>query len=353
VLEEVSRADSVPAGLVARLVAEEAPLLGGPAAARAVERVLAEVAGLGPLEALLADPTVTELMVNGGRDVWVERRGELERAPVRLTEERTLGLIERVLSPLGLRADRSSPIADGRLPDGSRVHAIVPPLAVDGPCLTIRRFGARRLALSDFAPAEVAARLRQAVLDRRTVVISGGTGSGKTTLLNALAAGIGDHERVVTVEDTAELRLPGAHVVRLEARPANAEGVGEVDLRTLVRAALRMRPDRLVVGEVRGAEAFDLLLALNTGHQGSLTTCHANGATDAIRRLETLALLADSGLPLGAVREHVAAAIDLVVQVARSPGGSRRVVEVAEVVAADVAGGPIMVRSILHERVSA
>lgn len=311
------------------------PLLAEPALHALVERVLARVRGLGPLEPLLADPLVTEVMVNGGRDVWVERAGELERTGVRLALGEAEHLIERVVGPLGRRVDRTSPIVDARLPDGSRVHAIVAPLAVDGPCLTIRRFAARRIPLAAFCAPDVEALLRWAVQAGANVLVSGGTASGKTTLLGALAAEIPSTERVLTIEDAAELRLPGDHIVRLEARPSSPDGGGEVTIRDLVRAALRMRPDRIVVGEVRGAEAFDMLAAMNTGHEGSLSTCHANGPIDALRRIETMVLTGELGLPVAAVRERAHAALDLVVQVARGTGGARRVVEVAEVLDAD------------------
>ena len=315
------------------LVGEEAPLLGARQRARVVGEVLAAVGGLGALEPLLADPAVTDVLVNGpgpGR-IWVERAGVLRRVPIELTASAIEHLIEKVVAPLGLRVDRSSPLVDARLPDGSRVNAVVPPLAVDGPCLTIRRFGARVLPVSAFAPAPVAALLAWAVVARLNVLVSGGTGAGKTTLLNALAAHIPSAERVVTVEDAAELRLPGEHVVRLEARPANAEGTGEVRVRDLVRNALRMRPDRILVGEVRGPEALDMLQAMNTGHEGSLSTCHANSPGDALRRIETMVLMGEVDHPLPAVRSQVSSALDLVVQVARRPDGSRRVVAVAEV----------------------
>ncbi len=235
-----------------------------------------------------------------------------------------------MLAPVGARADRSSPLADARLPDGSRVHVVVPPLAVDGPCITIRRFGARPVPLDAFVSSAVGSLLAEAIAERRQVIISGGAGAGKTTLLNALAGLVPTEERIVTVEDAAELRLPGDHVVRLESRPASAEGRGATTIRDLVRAALRMRPDRIVVGEVRGPEALDMLQAMNTGHDGSLSTCHANGPTDALRRLETMVLMG-ADLPLRAVREQIASAVDLVVQVARRSDGTRRVVEVAEV----------------------
>ena len=317
---------------LAALVGEEAPLLGTRQRARVVEELLAEVQGLGPLEPLLADPAVTEVMVNGPNEVWCERAGCLERVPLVLDAPTIEHLIEKVVGPLGLRVDRSSPLVDARLPDGSRVNAVVPPLAVDGPCLTIRRFGARPVPLEAFAPPAVVELLSWAVRARLNLLVSGGTGAGKTTLLNALGGRIPAGERVVTVEDAAELRLPGDHVVRLEARPGNAEGAGAVRVRDLVRNALRMRPDRILVGEVRGPEALDMLQAMNTGHEGSLSTCHANGPADALRRLETMVLMGDVDLPLAAVRAQLDSGLDLVVQVARGPGGTRRVVEVAEVV---------------------
>jgi len=317
---------------VADLVAREGPLLAPDDQARVVREVLAEVCGLGALEPILADPEVTEVMVNGPGRVWVERGGRLERSAVSLDTPAIEHLIEKVVAPLGLRVDRSSPLVDARLADGSRVNAVVPPLAVDGPCLTVRRFGARAIPLAAFAPPPVVALLAWAVAARLNVLVSGGTGAGKTTLLNALAGCIPDGERVVTVEDAAELRLPGDHVVRLEARPANAEGAGEVRIRELVRNALRMRPDRIVVGEVRGPEALDMLQAMNSGHEGSLSTCHANSPDDALRRLETMVLMGDVALPLEAVSAQVEAALDLVVQVARRPDGPRRIVAVAEVV---------------------
>ena len=316
---------------VATLVDEEAPLLGAGLRCRLVAGILADVCGLGTLEPLLGDPAVTEIMVNGPGRVWVERNGALVRVPVELDTQAIEHLIEKVVAPLGLRVDRSSPLVDARLPDGSRVNAVVPPLAVDGPCLTVRRFGARAVPLTAFAPVDVVELLTWAVESRLNMVVSGGTGAGKTTLLNALASRIPPSERVITVEDAAELALPGEHVVRLEARPANAEGSGEVRIRDLVRNALRMRPDRILVGEVRGPEALDMLQAMNTGHEGSLSTCHANSADDALRRLETMVLMGEVQLPLAAVRGQLEAALDLVVQVARRPDGTRRVVAVAEV----------------------
>lgn len=303
--------------------------------------VTARAVGLGMLDSILADPTVTEVMVNGDGVVWIERCSDLERVDVRLRAEEIRLLVERILGPLGLRVDRTAPIADARLPDGSRVNVVVPPLAIDGPCLTIRRFGARAIELAELCPPTVAELLTWAVCARQSIVVSGGTGAGKTTLLNALAALLPAHERIVTVEDTAELRLPHDHVVRLEARPPTADGLGAIDIRQLVRNALRMRPDRIVVGEVRGPEALDMLWAMNTGHDGSLSTCHANSPLDALRRLEVMVLSAGLDLPLAAVRDQLGAAVDLVVQVARASGGVRRIVAVAEVAEPEDGGARI------------
>lgn len=306
-------------------------------------RVVRLATGLGPLEPLLADPRVDEVMVNGPDAVYVERAGQLERTDVCFAGESELrNAIERILAPLGRRVDEASPLCDARLPDGSRVNVVIPPLALSGPCLTIRRFRARGFSLDELVATGTLVRpladfLAGCVSARASILVSGGTGSGKTTTLNALSGEISDGERVVTIEDAAELRLRGPHVVRLEARPANLEGRGEVTIRQLVRNALRMRPDRIVVGEVRGAEALDMLMALNTGHEGSLTTVHANSPEDALRRVETLALMAGVGLPHGAVREQVASALDLVIHQVRATDGSRRVKAVAEVVR--VAGG--------------
>jgi pilus assembly protein CpaF len=310
---------------------------------RLASRVLLLATGLGPLEPLLADPAVDEVMVNGPGAVYVERGGRLERAGVSFAGEAELmHAIERVLAPLGRRVDEASPLCDARLADGSRVNVVIPPLSLSGPCLTIRRFRREGFSLRDLVargtlPASVAELLAVCVAARASVLVSGGTGSGKTTTLNALSGAIPGEERIVTIEDAAELRLRQRHVVRLEARPANLEGRGEVTIRQLVRNALRMRPDRIVVGEVRGAEALDMLQALNTGHDGSLTTVHANSPEDALRRVETLALMAGVGLPHAAVREQTASALDVVVHQARLPDGSRAVESVTEVVR--VAGG--------------
>ena len=330
-LAEVGPADSVTPERVVEVVRDEFPLLSAARAEALKEEVLADVHGLGPLEPVLSMPDVTDILVNGPGPVWVEQGGRVRALDLQLDTETIRHLVERVVAPLGLRADRSAPLVDARLPDGSRVHVVMPPLAVDGPYLTIRRFSARPVPLHRFCSADVESLLCWAVEARMNVVVAGGTGSGKTTLLNALAGRIAPEERVVTVEDAAELRLAQPHVVRLEARPANAEGSGEVKIRELVRSALRMRPDRIVVGEVRGPEALDMLQAMNTGHDGSLSTVHANGPTDALRRLETLVLMADVDLPLPAVREQVRAAVDLIVQLRRSPSGERVICEVAEV----------------------
>ena len=300
---------------------------------------------LGPLQHLLADARVSEVMVNGSGVVWVERDGALEVTESRLTELEVEVLIERVLGPLGRRVDRSAPFADGRLADGSRVHVVVPPVAVDGPHVTIRRFRPVSVTLDDFADAAVGALLREAVEQRRNLVVSGATSAGKTTLLNALAAFVDPSERIITIEDAAELRLLVPHVVRLEVRPSNAEGAGSIDQRELVRNALRMRPDRLIVGEVRGGEAFDMVQAMNTGHDGSMSTCHANNVVDALHRLEAMVLIAATGLPIGAVRQQIASSIDLVVHVERGAGGKRRVVDVAAI---EAVGGEWRARSFVH-----
>jgi pilus assembly protein CpaF len=325
---------------VRALVDEEAALLDPATRAAIGTRIVRDTVGLGPLEDLLADPLVDEVMVNGPDEVYVERAGRIEGVDARFPDEEELrNAIERILAPLGRRIDELSPMVDARLDDGSRVNVVIPPLAVDGPALSIRRFGAARPG-----PAELVERgslsaaqcelLEQAVTDRRSVLVSGGTGAGKTTLLNALSGFIDPGERIVTIEDAAELRLQQGHVVRLESRPASVEGKGEVTVRDLLRNALRMRPDRIVIGEVRGPEALDLLTALNTGHEGALSTLHANSAADALSRLETLALMAGVGLPHEAIAEQVQRGVDLVVHVERCPDGTRRVAEIAEVVRA-------------------
>jgi pilus assembly protein CpaF len=293
--------------------------------------------GLGPLEPFLKDPTITEIMVNGPHQVYVERGGRLETVPVKFLGDQQLRTsIERILSPIGRRLDESQPYVDGRLPDGSRVNAVLPPVSLDGPILTIRKFSQRQLTAEDLVrigslTPEASTFLGACVKARKNIVVSGGTGSGKTTLLNILSCFIPESERIVTIEDSAELRLSQDHVVRLETRPANLEGKGRIAIRDLVINALRMRPDRIVVGEVRGGEALDMLQAMNTGHDGSLTTCHANTPRDALSRLETMCLMSGLDLPLRAVREQVVRAVHLVVQQSRLPNGKRAVTHIAEV----------------------
>ena len=317
-------------GEIAELVRRADPLRPEAEVARSAEAIAARLVGLGAIEPLLREPGVTDVLVNGSGPVWVERDGRLEPTDVCLDVDEAALLVQRIVAPLGRRADPVHALVDGRLADGSRVHVVVPPIAVDGPCIAIRRFSVLPIALEETAGPEVAALLRAAVADRANLVVSGSTGSGKTTLLNALGGDLEPGERVVTVEEAAELRLAGDHVVRLEARPASVEGAPEVTVRDLVRAALRMRPDRIVVGEVRGAEAFDLLSALSTGHHGSMSTVHADTAEDAAHRLATLALLAGTGLPHDALEHQVARAVDVVVHVERD-GARRRVGEVVEV----------------------
>jgi len=345
-IERARSGEAGGAGLdaeVRELVEREAGSLPGAERDALCRRVLLLATGLGPLEPLLSDPSVDEVMVNGPAEVYVERRGQVERTGVEFAGDAELmHAIERVLAPLGRRVDEASPLCDARLPDGSRVNVVIPPLSLSGPCLTVRRFrregfSLRQLVAGGTLPGELAEFLALCVAARATILVSGGTGSGKTTTLNALSGAIPGEERIVTIEDAAELRLRQRHVVRLEARPANVEGRGEVTIRQLVVNALRMRPDRIVVGEVRGPEALDMLQALNTGHDGSLTTVHANSPADALRRLETLALMAGVGLPHAAVRDQVASALDLVVHQARLPDGSRAIQAVCEVVR--VAGG--------------
>ncbi len=295
-----------------------------------IEKFAARARGLGRIEDLLDLPGITEVMVNGPGPIWIDRDGVLEQTSLVLDRGDIAVLIERMLEPLGLRVDPLSPTVDARLHDGSRVNVVVAPVAIDGPVVTMRRFTAERLPLGSFGPPDMVALLERLVEHRATILVIGGTGAGKTTLLNALAGCVPPRTRIVTVEDTAELQLPGDHVIRLESRPPSREGLGEVTVRMLVRNALRMRPDRLIVGEVRGGEAFDLLLALNTGHAGSFTTCHANGAVSGLRRLETLALLGGVDVPMDAVRRQMLDAIDVVVHVERN-GADRRVESIEEV----------------------
>ncbi len=331
-------ADGDAAARIGALVAREGALLSEHERGELRRRVTERSLGLGPLEPLLADPAVDELMVSGTGCVWVERGGRIERTGVAFASVAELRhAIERILAPLGRRVDEAEPLCDARLADGSRVNVVIPPLALDGPALTIRRFGQRGFGPDDLVAAgtmDVALRdfLRACVRARLSVLVSGGTGSGKTTTLGALSSFIPDDERIVTIEDAAELRLRQPHVVRLEARPASLEGRGEVTIRRLVRNALRMRPDRIVVGEVRGGEALDMLSAMTSGHDGGLSTVHAGSAEEALRRVETLALMADVALPHAAIRELVASAIDIVVHQRRESDGRRRIVGVSEVV---------------------
>ena len=343
-LLEQARGGDLAADLTAQLagiVDRRGAALSAESRALIAQRIAERALGAGPLELLLRDPGVDEILVSGTNPVWVERGGRLMETDARFESEDQLRLtIERLLAPAGRRVDEAEPLCDARLPDGSRVNVVLPPLAVDGPALSIRRFRPRGLSASQLVELgswtpELTDLLRDAIERRSNILVCGGTGSGKTTTLAAIAGLLGDDERVVTIEDTAELRLALRHVVRLEGRPASIEGRGEVTIRMLVRNALRMRPDRIIVGEVRGAEALDMLIALATGHDGSLTTIHAGSPAEALRRLETLALMADVGLPHAAIRAQVAEAIDLVVLQLRDSAGVRRVAQVDRVVAAE------------------
>src|SRR2546421_1337253 len=323
--------------LAESVLAQEAMPLSTPERDRLVNEVQHELFGLGPLEPLLADSTISDILVNSHGTIYVERRGKLEVTNVAFKDdEHLMRVIERIVSSVGRRIDESSPMVDARLRDGSRVNAIIPPLSIDGPVLSIRRFGTEPLRMNSLIEnkaltRDIADMLEMCVNARLNVLISGGTGAGKTTLLNALSAYIPENERIVTIEDSAELQLQQPHVVRLETRPANIEGKGEVTQRDLVRNTLRMRPDRIVIGEVRGGEAIDMLQAMNTGHDGSLTTIHANTPRDALARLETMIQMTGMRLSDRAMRQQVAAAINLVVQVARLSDGTRRITAISEI----------------------
>jgi pilus assembly protein CpaF len=347
VIEDLGRqlftAEIDKAGLRPRVVEEIRGRLGGESGIsrddreRLVEELTNDILGHGPLERLLTDNTVSEIMVNAPDDVWIEREGILHRTTVRFTDESQLRrIINKMVAEVGRRIDEGQPMVDARMPDGSRVNAIIPPLSLSGALLTIRKFGAERLdiealvRLGTLSP-ETADLLHRCVQARLNILISGGTGTGKTTLLNAMSTGIPDSERIVTIEDAAELRLAQRHVLRLECRPKNIEGEGEVTIRDLLRNTLRMRPDRIVVGEVRGAEALDMLQAMNTGHDGSLSTIHANSPRDALARVETMVLMAGYDLPLRAIRQQIAAALDLVIQLERVHDGTRKVMAITEV----------------------
>jgi pilus assembly protein CpaF len=320
------------------ILAQENIILSRTERHRMFEQIVADIIGYGPIEPFLADPSINEIMVNGPNAVYIERRGRIEKTAVRFDDdEHLLRIIDRIVAPLGRRVDEASPYVDARLPDGSRVNAIIPPLALNGPVLTIRKFAkipitAEKLVEYGTLTQEALDFLKACVLGRLNILISGGTGSGKTTTLNVLSAYIPNDERIITIENAAELQLRQEHVVTLESRPPNIEGKGEVTIRDLVINSLRMRPDRIIVGEVRGAEALDMLQAMNTGHDGSMTTLHANSPRDALSRLETMVLMAGMDLPHRAIREQIASAIDLIVHQERMRDGVRRVVSIAEVV---------------------
>ena len=304
-----------------------------------IEGILYEVTGLGPIEPLFRDPEISDILVNGPNQVYVERQGVLSKVPMIEFRDNNhlMAVIDRIVSRVGRRVDESSPMVDARLPDGSRVNAVIPPLALDGPVLSIRRFGRDPLTMENLLENKslneaMAYLLEGCVKARLNVLISGGTGAGKTTLLNCLSRFIGDNERLITIEDAAELQLQQAHVVRLETRPPTAEGTAEVVQRDLVKNALRMRPDRIIIGEVRSGEALDMLQAMNTGHEGSLTTVHANSPRDALARLETMILMAGTNLPPRAMREQIASALDVVIQVSRLSDGTRKVLNISEIV---------------------
>jgi pilus assembly protein CpaF len=323
--------------VVERLCDTENPLLNRMERERLIDEVLDETFGFGPLEMLLKDPTISDILVNGPFKIYVERRGKLEKTEVKFRDnDHLLQIIDRIVSKVGRRVDETSPMVDARLPDGSRVNAIIPPLALDGPTMSIRRFGANPLKLEDllnfkaFTP-EMAMLMEAAIKARLNIVISGGTGCGKTTLLNTLSSFIPGEERIVTIEDAAELQLQQDHVVRLETRPPNIEGKGAVNTRDLVRNALRMRPERIIIGECRGGESLDMLQAMNTGHAGSMTTLHANSPRDAQARLETMIMMAGMELPIKAMRQQISSAVDLIIQANRLQGGPRKITSISEV----------------------
>jgi pilus assembly protein CpaF len=323
--------------VVERLCDTENPLLNRMERERLIDEVLDETFGFGPLEVLLKDPTISDILINGPLKIYVERRGKMEKSDVKFRDnEHLLQIIDRIVSKVGRRVDETSPMVDARLPDGSRVNAIIPPLALDGPSVSIRRFGANPLKLEDllnykaFTP-EMAMLMEACIKARLNIVISGGTGCGKTTLLNTLSSFIPHEERIVTIEDAAELQLQQDHVVRLETRPPNIEGKGAITTRDLVRNALRMRPERIIIGECRGGETLDMLQAMNTGHAGSMTTLHANTPRDAQARLETMIMMAGMELPIKAMRQQISSAVDLIIQANRLQGGPRKVTSITEV----------------------
>ncbi|HTU90556.1 MAG TPA: CpaF family protein [Gemmataceae bacterium] len=323
--------------VVERLCDTENPLLNRMERERLIDEVLDETFGFGPLEVLLKDPTISDILINGPHKIYVERRGKMEKSDVKFRDnDHLLQIIDRIVSKVGRRVDETSPMVDARLPDGSRVNAIIPPLALDGPSVSIRRFGTNPLKLEDllnykaFTP-EMAMLMEACIKARLNIVISGGTGCGKTTLLNTLSSFIPHEERIVTIEDAAELQLQQDHVVRLETRPPNIEGKGSVTTRDLVRNALRMRPERIIIGECRGGETLDMLQAMNTGHAGSMTTLHANTPRDAQARLETMIMMAGMELPIKAMRQQISSAVDVIIQANRLQGGPRKVTSITEV----------------------
>jgi pilus assembly protein CpaF len=323
--------------VIEHLCDTENPLLNRIEREKLIEEVLDETLGFGPLEGLLKDPTISDILVNGPYQVYVERRGKLEKTDVKFRDnDHLLQIIDRIVSKVGRRVDETSPMVDARLPDGSRVNAVIPPIAVDGPCLSIRRFGTNPLKLEDllnynaFTP-EMAMLMEACIKARLNVIISGGTGCGKTTLLNTLSSFIPNDERVITIEDACELQLQQEHVVRLETRPPNIEGKGAITTRDCVRNALRMRPERIIIGEVRGPEALDMLQAMNTGHGGSMATLHANSPREALSRLETMIMMGGFELPVKAMRQQISSAIDLIIQANRLQGGPRKITSITEV----------------------
>jgi pilus assembly protein CpaF len=345
-LERLSEFNETRAGqqqlfsMIHRIMSEQSVPLSVAERDKLTQEVVDEVFGLGPIEPLLNDPTVSDILVNTYNSVYVERRGMLEKTNIVFKDNRHLmHIIEKIVSAVGRRVDESSPMVDARLADGSRVNAIIPPLAIDGPILSIRRFGSTPLGAEDLVRSQMLTRpmldlLQRAVEARLNIVVSGGTGAGKTTLLNVLSGFISSRERIVTIEDSAELIMKQEHVVRLETRPPNMEGQGAIRQRELMINALRMRPDRIVLGEVRGEETLDMLQAMNTGHDGSLTTIHSNSPRDAVARMETMVMMADVGLPEKAIRAQIASAVQLIVQVARMSDGTRRITHITELTGA-------------------
>jgi pilus assembly protein CpaF len=337
---DVTRTDEVRRtiqGLFEQILTEENIVLSRPERARLFEQIAAEILGFGPLQSLLEDDTITEIMVNGPKNIYIERKGKIHRVPITFeSNDHVMRIIDRIVAPLGRRIDESSPYVDARLPDGSRVNAVIPPISLVGPVLTIRKFSKNPITVEQMIQfgslsAEAVQFLKACVEARLNIIISGGTGSGKTTLLNVLSSFIPADERILTIENAAELQLRQEHVVTLESRPPNIEGRGEITIRDLVINALRMRPERIIVGECRGGETLDMLQAMNTGHDGSMTTAHANSPRDALARIETMCLMAGMDLPVRAIREQVASAVDVIVQQERMRDGTRKVTTIAEV----------------------